>query len=1350
MGKASTINIAVVIDKKGVVTLRKIGDESEKAGKKGEKGFNRARKSLADFNKNISDTIKLVIAMGAAWTAIKILSLAKDTLLLADSWTLLEGRLKLVTKGTEQLTRVEHNLYLTALNTHQAFEATATLYTGLARSTRELGISEQQLIGYTTTLNQAMVVSGATQDAAKNATMQLNQAMMGGVVRAEEYNSILENTPRILEAVADGLGVSMGALRKEMLEGQLSAERFLKGLEKGAVGVQVEFEQMSTTISQAMTDLKTVWASVIHDANKTTGATNDIATSIQVLANTIDENREEIISLFIGIVDVSGKAITAVGLVVNSIEGLHMLAMAAKFGDSWENEWAKINATSTDRLQNELTDLQIQLDAVGASYARGSLTTEGYASESAQLKVKIFETIVELDKLLGFQGAAEISTDELKGSTEGLSGAINHATLSWQELAQAQVAGQQVGATDMFMGIDDANERAKGLLKIENDRISTQLKLKMSLTDKLRELTLSELDYKKWALNEEVAAMRKLAGEEQDLQDMVTQYHAEKQEQMLKKTKALTDASEQLWKDFATDTGNIIGNFLGDLAHGEFDSFRDAFKGLLDSMLDMLISFVAKATAMSVIETIFNVDSGQTTLGDLLSGIGGWFSGSDGTQGKGMGGATVSDGAMHVLVVGGSAGGILEGAGDLWDAASELIGASDTLSTLFDDTDGAWDSIATGMADSMSTSLEGAWWNADSGAVWDNAINSGSSAWDSGRNLFGDIAGSNEFWSSASDYMWASSDVDAFWTTGGSAIENAFNDFSLTGTNIDEAFAVDTAKDAAIIRHLESLPTEETASLVEQVKSYYEMSKPYIGVASGALGIYGGFNAMQNGNYIGGGTQLVGGASQMYQSAVSAELIAGTEALNNAVATMGNVTSVVGGAYGVYSGLSDMAENGVTVNNAVSTASSGYNLYQAGSGLYNASSIGVSSATTVGAQSIIAAEGVGWGSAVGSSAGAGAGTGAGLSSYAGPIGMAVAMGLAIYSSKTQDKTSYDTSYGRISTVDIDGESPEQALYRTALGRMTLSRLDVDEAKGWDASPANETGGVGYNNLQPQIDTIMQDMVQSTMAHLEALAVNFDDPFAKMALALEPTTASFDMLATAASGLNVTTDQAAGMLQHATNAAHGVDGAFETLIGSLMGVGMSSQTAELAAAAMMNSVGMMGDSIADASMQMSGFGSAMQGVAGQASSAMGQLANYSRPTGVGVLPRFNEMHMDGGLLAGGSGVRDDLYIGTINGRRQIAVGGEYIMPQDMTAKYYPVLELMRDDNFADGGVTGGMPIRVPVPSGSGDTQQPINITLNIVADAQIGDTGLTEKMTITAKQVYTEQESGKDQVVVRVM
>ena len=171
----------------------------------------------------------------------------------ADRATQLENKLKLVTNTSQDLTRVYGKLFQLSKDTRVSFEATSELYARLARSSDHLGLSEEQLLQITESLNQAFAVSGAGIMETASAVRQLGQGLASGRLAGDELRSIMENTPRVAKMIADGMDTSIGQLRRLGSEGKLNAESVTEAILKMGPEVQAEFEKTAGTVGQATT-----------------------------------------------------------------------------------------------------------------------------------------------------------------------------------------------------------------------------------------------------------------------------------------------------------------------------------------------------------------------------------------------------------------------------------------------------------------------------------------------------------------------------------------------------------------------------------------------------------------------------------------------------------------------------------------------------------------------------------------------------------------------------------------------------------------------------------------------------------------------------------------------------------------------------------------------------------------------------------------------------------------------------------------------------------------------------------------------------------------------------------------
>lgn len=204
----------------------------------------------------------------------------------ADTFTQMRNKLQLVVKEGENLADVEERLFQLALKNRAAIEPTVALYSRLRAARTDL--SDEQALKVVDTWNKTLVISGATAGGAAAATIQLSQAMAGGVLRAEEFNSIVENNVRAVQLFASSLGVSMGELRALVNEGKVGFDQLLKAMTTDAGAVGDEFGKMSMTVGQAMTNLETSMIRFVGLQDQQFNGSKKLAEWIDILAQNFD------------------------------------------------------------------------------------------------------------------------------------------------------------------------------------------------------------------------------------------------------------------------------------------------------------------------------------------------------------------------------------------------------------------------------------------------------------------------------------------------------------------------------------------------------------------------------------------------------------------------------------------------------------------------------------------------------------------------------------------------------------------------------------------------------------------------------------------------------------------------------------------------------------------------------------------------------------------------------------------------------------------------------------------------------------------------------------------------------
>jgi len=204
-----------------------------------------------------------------------------------DSYTGLQNRLKLVTNSQTELNRAMNDTFAIAQNTRQSWESAAQVYQGFANNAKALGLSMSDTARLTETVSKAVAISGSSAQASEAALIQFNQALSSGTLRGEELNSVMEQTPGLAKAIAEGMGITVGQLRTVAATGSITSAELVKALTKAKASVDNLFSKTDITIGQSITLLNNELGKFVGEAGQSSGAAKTLADAIQLLSQNL-------------------------------------------------------------------------------------------------------------------------------------------------------------------------------------------------------------------------------------------------------------------------------------------------------------------------------------------------------------------------------------------------------------------------------------------------------------------------------------------------------------------------------------------------------------------------------------------------------------------------------------------------------------------------------------------------------------------------------------------------------------------------------------------------------------------------------------------------------------------------------------------------------------------------------------------------------------------------------------------------------------------------------------------------------------------------------------------------------
>ncbi len=279
--------------------------------------FNRTSQSVNNTERSMQSLSKVAAALTGYLSASMVASYS-------EAWTELNNKLSNSVRASESLVDVTQRVFDISQATRSSLDATATLYARLERGTREYNTSAEDLAKLTSIINQGFIVSGATAQEAENAIIQLSQGIASGVLRGEEFNSVAEQGSRLMVALADSLGVSIGQLRKMAAEGKLTTDVVVKGLLSQGDAIGKEFAKTTLTMSQAFQEAG-------NNLTKFFGENTTIKSTISAFSDaviTVSKNLDELSSVLTVIAAVVGSRY--VGALAMATKSKVMMAAASR------------------------------------------------------------------------------------------------------------------------------------------------------------------------------------------------------------------------------------------------------------------------------------------------------------------------------------------------------------------------------------------------------------------------------------------------------------------------------------------------------------------------------------------------------------------------------------------------------------------------------------------------------------------------------------------------------------------------------------------------------------------------------------------------------------------------------------------------------------------------------------------------------------------------------------------------------------------------------------------------------------------------------------------------------------
>lgn len=438
-------------------SLGKLDNSSRNAGK----GMGSAAGSANSLKTSLT-------ALAGAISVSLVMQWGSTFLEVADNMTQLQARIARLSTDAATAKQTFSDIAAISSRTGSSISDTTKLWETLTSSLKEAGATNAQVLSLTDTLQKIGRIGGSSTEEMANALRQFGQSIASGTIRAEEFNSILEQMPELARQIASGLGISMGELRQRMLEGKLTAQDALNAIQDRTSQINSEFSKLPRTMSQATNSLEVSFATLVAAINNATGASTTMVSIVDSLTSALDR--------------LQGKAMTTSQQIADLTSTGEMYARRARTW-SWlgVDGWAAQN-TGLARAAGLAVDLTGDMQKVAAATGKAADATKHLTIPQAQTKEadKMILSLEEQNQLLKIQDERQRAVTKARLEAQKVTDNPN------QIARAAELAGQ----------IYDLNEAEKARKKSQNDSQSAAKKAateQENIANKLEQLRQKSL-----------------------------------------------------------------------------------------------------------------------------------------------------------------------------------------------------------------------------------------------------------------------------------------------------------------------------------------------------------------------------------------------------------------------------------------------------------------------------------------------------------------------------------------------------------------------------------------------------------------------------------------------------------------------------------------------------------------------------------------------------------------------------------------------------------------------------------------------------------------------------------------
>lgn len=257
--------------------------------KTAEKDLDRLGKASGTAEKETAKLSRTAKAAAAAIGAIGTSLVVRQLIQYTDQINSINNQLRQLTNTEQDVIRTRKQLIALSKETRSNLDSTTTLFARLTQSTTEMGLSQERLLKITASINKSFAIYGASAEEASGAIRQLAQGLAAGALRGDEFNSVAEQAPAIMDAIAAHLNMARGELREFAATGGITAQIVVDAMEAASDSIDERFGRTVATFAQRMENANTNMMEFVGSNQAVNGAVGIAGATVENLSENLDE-----------------------------------------------------------------------------------------------------------------------------------------------------------------------------------------------------------------------------------------------------------------------------------------------------------------------------------------------------------------------------------------------------------------------------------------------------------------------------------------------------------------------------------------------------------------------------------------------------------------------------------------------------------------------------------------------------------------------------------------------------------------------------------------------------------------------------------------------------------------------------------------------------------------------------------------------------------------------------------------------------------------------------------------------------------------------------------------------------